>query len=586
MSSAPPHEVSAAHLLERLPRLYAATGQASFAVELEGILECLLDSSDASLFAIEGDYGSLVRCARIPGVSERLTPPSVPVATLRNLLGHPPRQVMSYPEGACELEVDEAVLPVVGIWDLEMGGRSAGFLVFHTPCERLSEVAADIFDQLRHNLAAALFQLAEAHEAAEHLDVYQAKLETINEVGELLGTLDVNVLLAKLMEVSLYVVNAQVGSIVLADQSETRKGIEWGLPLEMARRFKHKDGQVAYERVMETGEPALVLGFGASSEYRVEGLEVQVGCYLCIPLVSRNRTLGVINLVNPAHENSHFSELDRDLLMTISGLAATSLANAFLHEDSLEKERYRQSLAIAQEIQGNLYPSSAPKIPGLDIGWSNESCDETGGDYFDFISTGDDDLTVVVGDVSGHGIGAALLMASARASLRATLSESKELSPVICKLNDQLEQDMELDRFMTLVVAHLDPDVDQISFVNAGHDSPLIYRADTFEVEELPTTGMPLGIFAGNQFETGHAPSLRPGDVMLITTDGVWEVNDADGVMLGKERLKEIFRSHANNAAQEVITRVMEDVRQFTGDGPAHDDVTLVALRALPAGEA
>lgn len=583
MSSVPTTE-SALRLLRGMPPLYHATSPTEFVARLQQVLAEVLPSADFSLVAVEGDIGLLTHCPRFGGAEHRLSPPELQPSVLRDLLGEPPAERVSFLDGECFIVVEGQELPVCHIWRLGSENDITGYLLFHDEAPQSGFLSDELLEELRSNVAWAFAEQSVHRRNAEQLGFYQAKLETINEVGELLGTLELDVLLAKLMEISLYVVNAQVGSIMLHDDEGTRSGVEWGLPVDMARRFKNRDGKVVYEVVIETGEPALILDFGANSEYAVEGLEVQVGCYLCIPLIAHNRTLGAINLVNPAHEQSHFSELDRDLLMTISGLAATSISNAILHADSLEKERYRQSLCIARDIQGNLYPSAAPTVEGFEVVWSNESCDETGGDYFDFIGALDGaGLTVVVGDVSGHGIGAALLMASARASLRATLTESQdfEFSQVISRLNDQLEQDMELDRFMTLFLAHVDHDREQLAFVNAGHDSPLIYRAEEEIVEELPSTGMPLGIFAGSAFETGTTKMLQSGDVMLITTDGVWEVNDRNGVMLGKDRLKEIFCSYATQPVADLIPSIMKEVHQYTGNVPARDDVTLVAVRAL-----
>lgn len=556
-------------LLTQLPSLYGAGGHAEFVGALGDLMESVFGGADFSLLLGDGEGATLLHCSRFPEFGKRLTAPRVAASAIRALTGaggDPP-----------DLVIEGLKLPVLDVWTLPLDRRKPAYVVFH---EKGEAVEPESVELLKMNASAALLRLVEGREVAEQLAVYQAKLGTINEVGELIGTLDLDVLLAKLMEICLYVVNAQVGSIILVDDGKYRSGIEWGLPLEMARRFKDKEGRIVFERVTETGEPVLVLDFGANSEYRVEGLEVQVGCYLCIPLVSRNRHLGVINLVNPAHEESHFSELDRDLLMTISGLAATSLANALLHADSLEKERYRQSLSIARDIQLNLYPSRAPDVPWLDIGWSNESCDETGGDYFDFIGR-EGSLSIVVGDVSGHGIGAALLMAAARASLRATLAETLDLAHVVGRVNDQLEQDMEMDRFMTLFIATLDKESGRLRFVNAGHDSPLVFRAATRVVEELPSTGMPLGIFPGNLFETGETAALEPGDVLLLTTDGVWEVNSPEGVMLGKERMKEMFRANAERPAADLVVRLLDEVRCFTHGEPSKDDVTVVALRAV-----
>lgn len=489
---------------------------------------------------------------------------------------------------APELDINGTLHDVVESWRLSSGGTLLGALLFHSLGgeSRGSDDAA--IETLRHHLTAAFRQLVERECAHERVDRYQAKLEAINEVGELMGSLDVEVLLNKLMQLALYIVRAQVGSVILRTDAGVESRVEWGLPLEMARSFLDADGEILFERVLDAGESVLILDFEQDPEYRIERYDVQVGSYLCIPLISKNRVLGVINLLTSGQEGGAFSELDRDVLLTISGLAATSIENALLHEDSLEKERYRQSLAIARDIQQTFYPSKSPQFPGLEIAWRAESCDETGGDYFDFIPQDDRRLTVAVGDVSGHGIGAALLMASARASLRAGFAHDEPLAEVISRLNDQLEDDMELERFMTLFISTIGSEEEPVRFVNAGHDPPCIYRQGADIVEELWSTGMPLGLFAGAEFETGETARLEGGDVMLFTTDGVWEVSSPEGDMLGKPRLLEIFRTHARKpgmTAATVADGILEDVNAFTSEAAPRDDVTLVVMAARGPGD-
>ncbi len=307
---------------------------------------------------------------------------------------------------------------------------------------------------------------------------------------------------------------------------------------------------------------------------------MRVDSYLCIPLTSQNRTIGVINIVNSL-EADGFSGLDTEVLLAISGLAATSIENAILHRDSLEKERLRQSMAIARDIQQRLYPSEPPTLEeGLEVAWRTEPCDETGGDYFDFVDT-PTGLAVVVGDVSGHGVGAALLMASARAGLRAALSRGIPIAEAVVSLNDQLDRDTDPDQFMTLLVLAWSPGAKSIDFVNAGHDTPCIFRKETGRIETLSATGIPIGLFPGAQYDTGTFDSLSSGDALLLTTDGVWEVADPAGRMLGKPVLLELFRGFAGYPADRIAEEMLKAVGDYTHHAPPRDDRTLVVFRAL-----
>ena len=387
------------------------------------------------------------------------------------------------------------------------------------------------------------------------------------------------VLLTKLMELSLYVVQGQVGSIILVrDGSRSYESpIEWGLTLEMASFFRNEEGRALYEVVVESGEAIAAQSFSPEGEFRIVDAGVHVDSYLCLPLVSKSRVLGVVNLVN-----SSCSAMDREVLMTICSLAATSIENALLYQDSLEKERYQESLKIARDIQMKLYPASAPDVPGFDIASRTESCDETGGDYFDFLPLEDSDgMTMVIGDVSGHGIGAALHMVSARSGLRAMCGSSSSLSGVLGGLNEQLEQDMETEQFMTMFVSTLSRG-EPLRFVSAGHDAPCVFRAKDRSIEQLDATGMPLGLFPGVPYTVGEVPGLASGDVLLAMTDGVWEVHDPLGEMLGKERIAEIFCElcQEHQSADRIADGILSAVNEYTAGSPQRDDVTLVVIRA------
>ncbi|MFQ5655609.1 MAG: PP2C family protein-serine/threonine phosphatase, partial [Planctomycetota bacterium] len=548
---------------------------------LDTVLRALFGRVEFTLVSQEKVAAVVRHSTLVTNLSSRLSLPRIEPERLRDLLT--PRagsQEGASPSPAL-VSIDGEMLPVIATWRLGAVGMHRGYLLFHQLDPEFREDDPEgICAELRHNVSLAFHRLSQQMRGQEQIEHYQAKLHAINEIGELLGSLELDVLLTKLMELSLYIVDGQVGSIVLNDGDEVVSSVEWGLPLDMARCFRDRANRVISERVLETGEAVSIRDFRESEEFHVEGADVNIDSYLCIPLISKNRTLGVINIVNSLDDGGGFTDLDRDILMTISSLASTSLENAILYQEALEKERYRQSMAIARDIQMRLYPRVAPDLPGLDIAWRSASCEETGGDYFDFIPLDDRGLALAIGDVSGHGIGAALLMASARAGLRSILSRDEAVSTTVQRLNDQLEMDMEIDQFMTLFVAAIRPGESRFHFVNAGHDAPCIYRGRAGSMEVLGSTGIPLGLFAGAQHNTGEAASLAPGDILFLTTDGLWEVYGPGGQMLGKERLIEIFRESARGSAREIADAVLERVAAFTGGGDARDDVTLVVACA------
>ncbi len=573
---------SLSNILKEVLRLHHEFSTSSFFEHLQKLLLSVLGRDQFTFLGTDAGEGQALYSTCVENIRDRLNPPRVSLDEIRVLLDHQPQAGSQRQEPLGTLTIEGEELPVLEIWRLGAGGRHLSYLVFHSlPAEDISESQSQVIEEIHRNISIAFFKLCDQEQLRRNMDHYQAKLEAINDLGELLGSLDLEVLLTKLMELSLYVVSGQVGSIVLKEKDEVQCRVEWGLPLEMASCFRNREGRIIYEQVLTEGKAVSIYEFGEDAEYHIEGLEVEVGCYVCIPLTSKNRTLGVVNLVHAGMQGAGNSELDREILMTICGLAATSIENALLYQDSLEKERYKQSLAIARSIQKGLYPAQPPDLPWLDIAFRSESCDETGGDYFDFIIDQEDELTLVVGDVSGHGIGAALHMASARAGLRATIAQGATLAAMFQGLNTQMEADTDIDQFMTLFATTLNRGKKRISYVNGGHDAPILYRKESGTFEELVSTGMPLGLFSPKHYDTGEVAGLDSGDVLIVMTDGVWEVKGRglQGQMLGRARLKEIFLSHVEGTAEEIAEGILADVNDYTGGRPARDDVTLVVIR-------
>ncbi|MCI0652419.1 MAG: SpoIIE family protein phosphatase [Planctomycetes bacterium] len=574
----------AGSLLSGLSQLHGAFSEHEFFERLHSVLAGVLGIRDITIVGVSGDAASVLHSSVIPELRNQMRQPAVSHEEVMDLF----RCAAERPAvGAClegrSVRIEGTAHPVLNIWQLG-GAAAAGYVLFH---DAPNESAASELDaaaaQLHAHASVAYEKLADRARAEERAALLQAKLHAITEAGELIGCTDVDVLLTKLIELALYIVSAEGGSVIIVGDGKLQNQVEWGFTLDMARCFQDSEGRVVYECVIESREPLLISDF-ASSAYRIVGCDLHVKSYLCIPLVSKERCLGVINLLSSGAEgrSEGFSSLDKEILVTISGLAATTIENALLYADSLEKQRYQQGLAIARDIQRRMYPSTAPEIEGLDIAWLSQSCDETGGDYFDFIARDDKELTVVIGDVSGHGIGAALLMASARAGMRAILTQGQRPADILRHLNMQLERDMELERFMTLFVAAFDLRAGRIRYVNAGHDAPCLFRAATDCVDELESTGVPLGIFPGSTYATRELAALAPGDVMLLTTDGVWEVKGPSGELLGKQRLMEIFRKHARAGGAEAIAKaILADVADYTANAPPRDDVSLVIVRAV-----
>lgn len=248
-------------------------------------------------------------------------------------------------------------------------------------------------------------------------------------------------------------------------------------------------------------------------------------------------------------------------------------------------EKMKGSLELARAIQQNLLPKTAPKIEGFELAGNCKYCDETGGDYYDFVELtdlGPGRVGIALGDVTGHGIGAALLMATVRSILRSNAHRyGTNLITLFKVLNRHIESDTDYDKFITLFYGILDANQKSLVWVSGGHDPALLYHKYNGKIEELPNTGMPVGITEDASFEQGGPVSLKAGDVVVIGTDGIWEAQNESGDMFGKERFHDIIKRESEKSANEICSRIIDDVTNFSSTAPQLDDITLIVIKSV-----
>lgn len=244
----------------------------------------------------------------------------------------------------------------------------------------------------------------------------------------------------------------------------------------------------------------------------------------------------------------------------------------------------KKAVMLAGEVQKSLLPDAAPRIPGLDIAGASLASEIASGDYFDYLGMVDSDnpsLTVAVGDISGHGVDAALLMTTARAFLRMRAAQPGTPTQIVTEMNRHLSDDLDgSGRFMTLFYLNLDPGQRMARWVRAGHDPAMIYCPvhDAFTELGGEDVGLPLGVSRDSRY-SAERTELHPGQIIAIGTDGIWEAQNPDGEMFGKERFKAVVRKHAHADAQEILDAVFEAVRLYSGFTHPDDDVTLVIIK-------
>ncbi|MEJ2285920.1 MAG: SpoIIE family protein phosphatase [Desulfobacterales bacterium] len=244
---------------------------------------------------------------------------------------------------------------------------------------------------------------------------------------------------------------------------------------------------------------------------------------------------------------------------------------------------HKKALALAGEVQKSLLPQDKPKVPGLDIAGKNVSCDEIGGDYFDFLWRRDSSkgpFSVVVGDISGHGVDSALLMTTARAFLRMRASQPGTSAEIITAMNRHLTRDvLESGRFMTLFYLTIDPGEKRIDWVRAGHDPALLYDPGQESFEELKGSGVALGLNADFDYQENSMGGLANGQIIAVGTDGIWEAVNSEGEMFGKERFRNIIKQNAAGGSGDILNAVYTELNQFTRGRKSEDDITLVIIK-------
>jgi sigma-B regulation protein RsbU (phosphoserine phosphatase) len=304
---------------------------------------------------------------------------------------------------------------------------------------------------------------------------------------------------------------------------------------------------------------------------------------ICTPLWNGERTVGVM-YVDTTRPERQFGEMDLLFFSSLSGMIAEKIQNAMLADIAREKRRLDAELEIATDIQNRLFPAEIPQVRGYDVSAFNRSCTEVGGDYFDVIPL-DGCVGIAIADVAGKGIGAAMLMSNLQAMLQVRSSDAASPAELLEKMNVDLIRRVGEGRFITLFYLTLDPETGKVRYSNAGHNPPYLLRLDG-GIDDLQASGMPLGILADIRYETSDT-EVKPGEVLLLYSDGITECMNSAGDMFGEAKLKETLARSAQGDAHSIRGAIFSAVDTFRENEPYSDDMTLIVLkRSGPTAEA
>jgi len=300
---------------------------------------------------------------------------------------------------------------------------------------------------------------------------------------------------------------------------------------------------------------------------------------LTLPLHGMNgKPMGALQVLN---KPGGFSQDDVDLLGLCSGYSASTLESQRLRKESEAAQLILQELEIARDVQQHLLPQNLPEIPGLDFAGYCRSAKFVGGDYYDFLPMRDGGLLFTLGDVSGKGIAAAVLMASIQASLRSQVVRPPDsLAVLMGDFNKAVYSFSTADKYSTLFCGLLDASKRKLTYVNAGQVRPLLLRAADCQIETLEGGGFPLGLLDAAEYEQGEV-SLAPGDAVLCFSDGISEATNAKGEMWNDSDVQKVFQECRGLNAKQMIDHLVKATDGFAGEAEQADDMTLIAIRTV-----
>jgi serine phosphatase RsbU (regulator of sigma subunit)/pSer/pThr/pTyr-binding forkhead associated (FHA) protein len=350
------------------------------------------------------------------------------------------------------------------------------------------------------------------------------------------------------------------------------------LRVRAARGDRFQISATIRDRVLQKKESVLVRDTQMDQALRdqMSIVEQKVRSMIAVPLQTNDRVIGLIYVDSP-HQVREFTRDDLNLLTVMANVAAIRIEHARLNEIEAHERAMAKELEQAAQIQGKLLPAAAPRVEGLDLAGRASACRGVGGDYFDFLTFPDGRVGMLVGDVAGKGMSAALLMSSLQARVHVVFDEGSDVAQRVTRLNRNTCGNCPDNRFITFFIGVVDPVTGELCYCNAGHNPPLLVKSGGGR-ETLVDGGLMLGILPRAEFREGRA-KMEKGDVLVLFSDGVTEAVDPEDHEFGEDRLAELVAGMRDRPAGEIAEAVQQAVAEFTHGAPPADDITVVVAR-------
>jgi phosphoserine phosphatase RsbU/P len=338
-------------------------------------------------------------------------------------------------------------------------------------------------------------------------------------------------------------------------------------------RLKMGEGIIGHVAI--SGEP--IISNAVRKDPRYVNAREETRSEMVAPIISNDEVIGVFDL--ESDKLNAYTPDDLQVLLLLASQVAIIIEKVMLHEQLVEKKRLEGQLEVARQVQLELLPANDPQLAGFDICAWNFSTEEVSGDYYDWVSIYEDQIGLVIADVSGKGVPAALLMAFLRASLRAAIHIGYAPHISMAKVNYLLWESIERNQFVTAFYGVLDASNKTLAYTNAGHNPPLLMDADG-TARFMERGGLPLGMFKGTRYYE-YYQAIEPGQLLVLYTDGATEANGANGEEYGRARLEAAVRASRHMSARDLITAIQQDVLAWTDGRGASDDMTFFIIKAL-----
>jgi sigma-B regulation protein RsbU (phosphoserine phosphatase) len=412
----------------------------------------------------------------------------------------------------------------------------------------------------------------EIQKVNRQLDHKIQELNTLFDIGKELNlTLDKN----KILKLLSYALMGQitVSSFIIA----LKENDEFRTTMVKGGQFSLKEGEICEHLCKLSNFLNAPYLCKDQSEFDEELTKFQVR--VVVPMQIQNETQGYIFLGDKITKQPYL-ESDLEFLQTLGNVAIISLENARLFIETLEKQKMEEEMALARNIQSRLLPKKMPESDHILIHGINVPSKQVGGDYFDIINIEDHCLGITIADVSGKGMGAALLMSNLQASLHSLVKEKYSLDKLVGRINNVIYQNTDPEKYITFFYGQLDKNTLSLNYVNAGHNPPYLLHKDG-SIDELVTGGIILGMMPDMPYEIGRC-QLKKGDMLMMYTDGVTETMTLDDVEYEERRLIEFLKKSGLSKHPEAINNdLIRDLEKFAADAPQNDDITILTLQII-----